>query len=36
MTGVTSSGVAIAAHTVFVTAGGSSGTGTAGYVVAYR
>jgi polyvinyl alcohol dehydrogenase (cytochrome) len=36
MTGVTSSGVAIAAHTVFVTAGGSSRTGTAGYVVAYR
>ena len=36
MSGVTSSGVAIADHTVFVTAGGSSGTGTAGYVVAYR
>ena len=36
MSGLTSSGVAIADHTVFVTAGGSSGTGTAGYVVAYR
>jgi polyvinyl alcohol dehydrogenase (cytochrome) len=36
MTGLTSSGVAVADHTVFVTAGGSSGTGTAGYVVAYR
>jgi outer membrane protein assembly factor BamB len=36
MAGITSSGVAIADHTVFVTAGGSAGTGTAGYVVAYR
>ena len=36
MTGLTSSGVAIAAHTVFVTAGGSSSTDTAGYVVAYK
>ena len=36
MAGLTSSGVAIADHAVFVAAGGSSGTGTAGYVVAYR